>query len=82
MKKLFSIVMVLALVLAASAAMADYPEKSLTAICPWGAGGGTDSCLRAFCQALEKQLGQTVIVDNKTDLLIIQRYFKEHIYFI
>ena len=66
MKRLFAVVMLFVLVLGASAAMADYPEKSLTAICPWGAGGGTDSCLRAFCQALEKQLGQTVIVDNKT----------------
>ena len=66
MKKTFLIVMLLVLVLCASAAMAEYPEKSLTAICPWGAGGGTDSCLRAFCQALEKQLGQTIIVDNKT----------------
>lgn len=66
MKKLFSIMMVLVLVLSASAALAAYPEKSLTAICPWGAGGGTDSCLRAFCQALEKQLGQTIVVDNRT----------------
>ncbi|MBQ3693740.1 MAG: tripartite tricarboxylate transporter substrate binding protein [Synergistaceae bacterium] len=66
MKKLFSVVMFLVLVLSASSAMAAYPEKSLTAICPWGAGGGTDSCLRAFCQALEKQLGQTIVVDNRT----------------
>ncbi len=66
MKRLLAVVMSFVLVMGASAAMAEYPEKSLTAICPWGAGGGTDSCLRAFCQALEKQLGQTVIVDNKT----------------
>ncbi len=66
MKKLFAVVMFLVLMLSVSSAMAAYPEKSLTAICPWGAGGGTDSCLRAFCKALEKQLGQSVIVDNKT----------------
>lgn len=66
MKKLIAIVMFFVLVLGVSAAMADYPEKPLTAICPWGAGGGTDSCLRAFCRALEKQLGQTIIVDNRT----------------
>ena len=66
MKKLLAVVTFLVLVLSASVAMADYPDKSLTAICPWGAGGGTDSCLRAFCQALEKQLGQTVVVDNRT----------------
>ena len=43
MKKLFSAVMILALVFCASAAFADYPDKSIAAICPWGAGGGTDS---------------------------------------
>ncbi len=66
MKKFLAIVAAVVLVSCASAAMAAYPEKSLTAICPWGAGGGTDSCLRAFCQALEKQLGQPVVVDNRT----------------
>ena len=66
MKKLFAAMILIILVLCASSAMADYPERSLTSICPWGAGGGTDSCLRAFCQALEKQLGQTVVVDNRT----------------
>ncbi len=43
-----------------------YPTKSLYAICPWGAGGGTDACLRAFTEALGKQLGQTITVDNLT----------------
>ncbi len=66
MKKLFAVIMLLVLTFCASVAMAAYPEKSITAICPWAAGGGTDSCLRAFCQALGKQLGQTVVVDNKT----------------
>ncbi|MBQ1312449.1 MAG: tripartite tricarboxylate transporter substrate binding protein [Blautia sp.] len=47
-------------------ALADYPEKGITAINPWGAGGGTDNCLRAFCAALEKQLGVTITVDNLT----------------
>ena len=41
MKKLFAVVMFLVLALCSSAAMAEYPEKSLTAICPWGAGGVT-----------------------------------------
>ena len=66
MKKVLALVMALVLVLGAAAALAEYPDKGLTAICPWGAGGGTDSCLRAFCMALEKQLGQTVVVDNRT----------------
>ena len=44
----------------------DYPTKGISVICPWGAGGGTDSCLRAFSEALGKQLGQTLTVDNRT----------------
>jgi tripartite-type tricarboxylate transporter receptor subunit TctC len=43
-----------------------YPEKGITVICPWSAGGGTDACLRAFSEALGKQLGTTLTVDNRT----------------
>lgn len=43
-----------------------YPKKGITMICPWGAGGGTDAVLRAICGAAEKQLGQTITVENKT----------------
>ena len=68
MKKLLALVVALVLVmsLATVASAADYPTKGISVICPWGAGGGTDSCLRAFCLALEKQLGVTLTVDNLT----------------
>lgn len=45
---------------------ADYPTKGISVICPWAAGGGTDACLRAFCDAMGKDLGQTLTVDNLT----------------
>ena len=44
----------------------DYPTKGINVICPWGAGGGTDACLRAFTNAMGKDLGQTLTVDNIT----------------
>lgn len=44
----------------------DYPTKGISVICPWSAGGGTDSCLRAFCEAMGKNLGVTLTVDNQT----------------
>ena len=44
----------------------DFPTKGIYAICPWGSGGGTDACLRAFADALGAELGQTVTVDNLT----------------
>lgn len=44
----------------------DFPTKGISVICPWGAGGGTDSCLRAFSDAVGKEVGQTLTVDNRT----------------
>lgn len=67
MKKIVALLVALTMVLgAASAFAAGYPSKGINVICPWGAGGGTDSCLRAFCQAMEKELGVTLTVDNQT----------------
>lgn len=50
----------------AAAADIDYPKKGISVICPWSAGGGTDSCLRAFAEAMGKDLGVTLTVDNQT----------------
>ena len=44
----------------------DYPTKNITMICPWGAGGGTDSILRALCKSAEKDFGKTITVSNVT----------------
>ena len=37
-------------------ALAAYPDKPVTVICPWTAGGGTDVLLRALSKAAEKHL--------------------------
>ena len=67
MKKILSLLLCAILVCSlAVAASAEYPDKDILAINPWGAGGGTDNCLRAFCKALETQLGVTITVDNQT----------------
>ena len=68
MKKLLALAVALALVLslATVASAAEYPTKGINVICPWAAGGGTDAVLRAFCDALGKQLGVTLTVDNRT----------------
>lgn len=47
-------------------AASSYPTKGITAINPWAAGGGTDSCLRAFVDAMGRDLGVTITVDNRT----------------
>ncbi len=45
---------------------ADYPRKSVTIICPWGAGGGTDRLARFLADELSKKLGQPFVVVNRT----------------
>ena len=39
--------------LAATAQGSDFPSKSITAICPWSAGGGTDTILRGLAKETE-----------------------------
>jgi tripartite-type tricarboxylate transporter receptor subunit TctC len=44
---------------------ADYPERPITFICPWPAGGTADLTMRALCVAAARKLGQTIVVENK-----------------
>ncbi|HEX5078450.1 MAG TPA: tripartite tricarboxylate transporter substrate binding protein [Geminicoccaceae bacterium] len=55
-----------ALSLMAGTALADYPERPITLIVPWGAGGGTDATGRIIASLLEDELGQPVNVVNRT----------------
>nr|WP_316643397.1 tripartite tricarboxylate transporter substrate binding protein [uncultured Roseateles sp.] len=45
---------------------AAYPERPITFICPWPAGGTADQTMRALCAAAAKHLGQTLVVENRT----------------
>jgi tripartite-type tricarboxylate transporter receptor subunit TctC len=47
-------------------AQAAYPERPVTLIVPWAAGGGTDATARIIGTLLEKELGQPVNVVNRT----------------
>ena len=47
-------------------ALAEYPERPLTLIVPWGAGGGTDATGRMIATLLKDELGQPVNVVNRT----------------
>ncbi|MFC4522435.1 Bug family tripartite tricarboxylate transporter substrate binding protein [Cupriavidus pinatubonensis] len=57
---------VAAVALCATAHAADpYPQKPVTLIVPWAAGGSTDILARVLSEHLTRSLGQPVIVDNK-----------------
>ena len=43
----------------------DFPTRPITLICPWPAGGSTDTHLRKFAEIASKYLGQPIIVENK-----------------
>jgi tripartite-type tricarboxylate transporter receptor subunit TctC len=54
-----------AVLLAATSAFADYPEKPITIVVPFAAGGPTDKVARDLAEVLRKGLNnQTVIIDN------------------
>ncbi len=55
-----------ALFFAAATAQAQYPQRPVQLIVPWGAGGGTDATARIVAALLEKELGQPINVVNRT----------------
>ncbi len=52
--------------LAWSAGAQNFPEKPITLVVPYTAGGATDVAMRALAEATSRQLGQRVIVENRT----------------
>ena len=59
-------VAVLAAALSFGSAHAAYPDRPVTMIVPWGAGGGTDATARIFGSLLDRELGQPINVVNRT----------------
>src|SRR6476619_7848431 len=52
--------------LGAQHAQAAFPERPITLIVPWAAGGGTDAVARQIAMMLERDLKQPVNVVNRT----------------
>jgi tripartite-type tricarboxylate transporter receptor subunit TctC len=53
-----------ALLAATSVARAEFPDKPVTLLVPFAAGGPSDKIARDLAEALRKRLNQTVIVEN------------------
>lgn len=66
MKRILVCAGVLALGAAAVSALAQpYPARNVTMVVPYAAGGPTDTVARVMAQAMQKPLGQTVLVENR-----------------
>ncbi len=63
MKRLIAIALVFA---ALPAAAQTFPDKAIHIIVPFTAGSATDVVARSLAQAMSKNLGQPVVVENKT----------------
>lgn len=46
-------------------AHADYPERSIQGVIPWGPGGATDNVMRSLTPYVEKALGGKLILNNR-----------------
>lgn len=43
----------------------NYPERDITAVIQWGAGGGTDVAMRGYAPYAEEALGKKIVLQNK-----------------
>lgn len=43
----------------------SYPSRPITFICPWPAGGTSDATMRVLAQVASRELGQTIVVENR-----------------
>lgn len=60
-----SMIALLSLVLFPAAAQAAYPDRPITIIVPFGAGGGTDQVARVLASLMQDELGVPVNVVNR-----------------
>ncbi|WP_133492291.1 tripartite tricarboxylate transporter substrate binding protein [Alcanivorax sp. 24] len=66
MRRILRLMLPVLIVAAATASQAaNYPERPLTAMVPFPAGGSTDLMARAIARELTDSLGTNVVVDNR-----------------
>ena len=61
-----SIAAMLSSSLALASEQTTFPNKHVTIVVPFAAGGGTDAIARTIARALSDKWGQSVVVDNRT----------------
>ncbi|WP_431259976.1 tripartite tricarboxylate transporter substrate-binding protein [Roseateles chitinivorans] len=63
-KKVLAVTVTTAAMTLATAASAAYPDKPITMVIPYATGGSTDVIGRLIAEAMTRDLGQQVIVEN------------------
>ena len=56
---------ILLALVAGMASAQQFPNKPITLICPWPAGGSSDLVMRAIAESVGKQLGQQMVIENR-----------------
>ncbi|WP_425033040.1 Bug family tripartite tricarboxylate transporter substrate binding protein [Pelagibacterium sp.] len=59
-----SVILAFGLIAASTPAFAQYPEKDIRVIMPWGAGGGADSIVRKIMSIAEDELPTSIYIEN------------------
>ena len=65
LRALAAVLTVVPLLVASTATHAAYPDRVITLIVPFAAGGPTDIIARIVSLAFQKSLGQSVVVENR-----------------
>ena len=65
MKKTAAIALAFAMVSSAALAQ-NYPNRPITLLVPFAAGGATDTVARVTAQSMSKLLGQPIVIENAT----------------
>jgi len=66
MKKIILICLVILLAITTGVYAKSFPKRNITAAVVWGAGGGTDTCVRIITAEMKQFLGVNINVINKT----------------
>jgi len=66
MRRIAAVVLSMLGVLAFAAPAAAYPDRNVTIVVPYPAGGPTDQLARVLAEKLQKKFGQSFIVENVT----------------
>src|ERR1700738_3025918 len=62
---LLAVAALLPAVVSAGPALASYPDRMIKSVVPFAPGGGTDVVARTLAQEMAKDLGASIIIENK-----------------